>query len=77
MFLPPRRVGEPFILNFWVMAEVDEQTELEIGCAKVVQDLRPMLVGEYRNGFDFHDDLLVAYKIRLINLSESSSSVIQ
>jgi hypothetical protein len=44
------------------MAKVDEQTELEIGCTKIVQKLCPMLAGECGDRFDFDDDLLVAYK---------------
>jgi hypothetical protein len=70
-------VSKTFVFELWVVAEIDQQTELEARRAEVIQQLRPMLVGEGRDCFDFNDDLIVADEVRLIDLPESSAAIAQ
>jgi len=45
-------------------SEVDEEAEFHAGGFEVIEDLRAMLVGEIRHGFEFENDLVVANHIR-------------
>ena len=43
---------------------VEEEAEFHAGGFGVIDDLRAMLVGEIRHGFEFENDLVVANHIR-------------
>ena len=53
---------ESFVFDFGA-AEIDEQTNLDPGCFKIIYGLRGMLRHEDRNGFKFHDYLAIYKQI--------------
>lgn len=56
-------VVEPFVLDLRVMAEIDRQTKLLIGCPRVVDRLSPALVGQVLDRLDFQNDLFEIWKL--------------
>jgi hypothetical protein len=56
---------EALVFHSRVMAEVHERTELATSCAKIIQDLRAVLIAQLRNGLDFENYFSVADKIRV------------
>ena len=58
-------------MNFWVVSEIDEQTELHASCLEIIDDLGTVLVGEIWHGFEFEDDFAEADKIRDERVSQT------
>ena len=57
-------IDEAFDDDAVLGSKIDEQTEFHTGGFEVVDELRAMLVGESRDGFEFKDDLVAANHIR-------------
>src|SRR6266496_1107056 len=68
---------EALVFHFWIMAEVHEQTECAAGCAEIVQQLRAMLIGQGRDGFDFDNDRTVTNEVRHERLNERMAAILQ
>src|SRR6266487_949620 len=64
---------EALVFHFGIMAEVHEQTECAAGCAEIVQQLRAMLIGQGRDGFDFDNDRTVTNEVRHERLNERTA----
>jgi len=45
------------------VTKIDQQAELEIGRAKIIQKLSSMLIDERRDRFDLNDDPVVADEV--------------
>jgi hypothetical protein len=56
--------GDPLNLDFGVMAEVDQEAELEVGRAEIVEDLSLVLFGKIFGRLEFDDDLAITDEIR-------------
>jgi hypothetical protein len=48
------------------MPEVHQQPQLQAGGLQIILHLRPMLVRQFRRGFQFEHNLFVADKVLLI-----------
>ena len=64
------RFGDAFVLQFWVMTKINEETKLEVAGLQVVQDLSAMLVRQLTDSFQFDDDFFVADKIGKVFLAQ-------
>ena len=53
-----------------VMAEVDEEPDLDAGSAQVIHKLRAMLIGQGADRLDFDDHLAQADQVRPVGLPE-------
>jgi hypothetical protein len=56
------------VLNFWVVAEIDQQPDAQAHRLKVVVKLGAMLVGQRGQGLDFQNDLVKDKEVRLVDL---------
>ncbi len=68
---------DAFDLRFRVMAEVDQQAEFQARRLEVVLNLRAVLVSQFRHGFQFHDDLVVADEVGLVFRAQRTVFVFQ
>ena len=68
-------VNEPFMLNTWMVAEVDQQPKLPTSNLEVVDHLGPMLVAQLPDCLDLDDDALEAEEVRLVELIETLALV--
>ena len=68
---------EAFVFQSWVMTKVDKQTQFAAGRAKIIQDLRAVLIDQGGNSFDFGDDLIVANEIRVEYLNQRVTAILQ
>lgn len=59
-----------------MFAEINEETYFKLRCFEIVLNLRPMLIIECFDGFDFHDDLGIENEVRFVFLSEKLAFVI-
>ena len=68
---------EAFVFHSWIMTEVREQAQFAAGCAEIIQELRAVLIGQGRDGFDLEDDLVVANEVGCKRLNESAAAILQ
>ena len=71
------RLWDAFVLQFWVMTKVNEETELEMAGLQVVQDLSAMLIRQLADSLQLDNDFLVADKIGKVFLVEDSTSILE
>src|SRR5579864_8066941 len=57
--------------------EVDQESEFESGRLQIVVNLGTMPVRQFRDGFEFKNDLVKATKVRLVLLLEGLALVAQ
>src|SRR6266511_6145316 len=50
-------------------------TTLFRSCVQIIQELRAMLIGQSRDGFQFHDNFLEANVVRLVSLLQYSTTI--
>src|SRR5690606_27508692 len=65
------------VLDLGKMSEVHQQAHSQPGCVEIVLNLRPMLIGQPRDGLDLNQNLSEADKIRDIALFEQHPLVAQ
>src|SRR2546423_632800 len=70
-------VRQPFVFEFGVMAEIDQQTHFEAGGVEVVDHLGAVLVSQRGHRLDLDDDFVVAHEVRLVLLFQRPSFVRQ
>ena len=66
---------DAFILQFWIVAKVDQQTKFVASGFQIVVDLGAVRIGQLRYGLDFHNNPVETNKVRLISLFERHAFV--
>ena len=66
-----------FVLQFRVMAKVEQEAKLKAARFQVIENLSSMLVSEFGDGLQFDDYFVVADKIGEIFLAENSASILK
>lgn len=69
------RLCDALVLQFGVMAKVDQNPKFKPAGFQIIENLRAMLVSKFGDGLEFDDYFVVADKIREIFLSENSTSI--
>lgn len=64
------------MLQFGIVAEVDEQAQRQAGGVEIIDDLGAMFIRQCGNGFEFQENRVVANKIRNENLLEGLAFVL-
>ena len=63
------------VLQAWIVSKIYEKTKLKSGCVQVVQELRAMLIGQRRDGFQFNDNFLEANIICFVSLLQYPTTI--
>jgi len=56
---------DSFVGHFWKVTKIDEQAELKSGCLQIIMDLGTVLISQFRDGFNLHNDEFITEKIGL------------
>ena len=66
ILLAERLSHDSFVLQFWVVAEVCDDSKAITTRLQIVVNLSPMLISNFFHGFKFQDDLFVANNVRYV-----------
>ena len=69
--------GQALVFQTRDVPEIHEQAYRQSSCVKIVQELRAMLIGQFRNGLEFHHYRFEANQVRLVGVFQGLSLVLK
>ncbi len=60
--------NDSLIFESGIVAKINQEAEFHVARFQIIMQLRAMVISEFRCGFEFHDDLFKADKVRHVHV---------